>query len=87
MNIVDRIFPVLPLFVSELLTSNVNCFLTDDSYEAGEILGVLLERNVVSKIQNYNETVLLSLPNVFIQTAGANYDENDIDIFFPDRQT
>ena len=66
----DRIFQVLPLFVSELLTFNVNHLLNDDSYEAGEILGVLLERNVMSKIQNYDETVISSLYDVFIQTAG-----------------
>ena len=59
----------------------------DDSYEAGEILGVLLERNVISKIQNYDETVLPSLPSVFIQTDDANDDENDTNIFFPERQT
>ena len=70
LNIADRIFPVLPLLVSELLTFNVNCSLNDVSHEAGEILGVLLERNVISKIQNYDETVLPSLANVFIQTAG-----------------
>ena len=28
------------------------------------------ERNVISKIQNYDETILPSLPNVFIQTDG-----------------
>ena len=35
----------------------------------GEILGVLLERNVIPKIQHYVEIVLLSLLDVFIQTA------------------
>ena len=62
LNIADRIFAVLPLLVSELLTFNVNCLLDDDSYEFGEILGVILE-------SSYDETVLPSLPNVFIQTA------------------
>ena len=42
LNIAHRIFPVLPLLVSELLTFNVNRSLNDDSNEAGEILGVLL---------------------------------------------
>ena len=60
----------MPLLVSELLTFNVNCLLNDDPYKAGEILGILLERNVISKIQNYDDTVLPSLPDVFIQTAG-----------------
>ena len=66
----DRIFAVMPLLVTELLTFNVICSLNNDSYEVIEILGVLLERNVTSKIQNYDETVLPSLLNVFIQTAG-----------------
>ena len=70
LNIADRIFPVLPLLVSELLTFNVNCLLNDDSREAGEIIGVVLERKVTPKIQHYDETVLSSLPNFFIQTAG-----------------
>ena len=38
LKIADRIFLVLPLLVSELLTFNVNCSLNDDSCEAGEIL-------------------------------------------------
>ena len=94
MNIADRIFPVLPLLVSERLTFNVNCLLNDDpdddSYEAREILGVLSEKNVISKIQNYDESVLPSLPNVLsrqLDNDDANDDENDIDIFFQDRQT
>ena len=45
--------------------------LLNDVTEVGEILGVLLERNVqIPKIQNYAETVFPSLLNVFIQTAG-----------------
>ena len=93
LNIADRIFPVLPLLVSEVLTFNVNCLLKDDPdddfYEDREILGILLEKNVISKIQNYDETVLPSLPNVFsrqLDNDDANDDENDTDIF-PDRQT
>ena len=42
----------------------------DDSDEVGEILGVLLEKNVIPKILNYVETVIPSLPAVFIQTGG-----------------
>ena len=37
------------------------------------------ERNVISKIQNYDETVLPSLPN--FDNDDPNDDENDIDIF------
>ena len=37
------------------------------------------ERNVISKIQNYDETVLPSLPN--FDNNDANDDENDTDIF------
>ena len=48
----------------------MNRLLNDDSYEAGEILSVLLERNVIPKIQNNVETVFLSLLDVFIQIAG-----------------
>ena len=69
-NTVDRIFPVLPLLISELFTFNINRLLNDDAYEAEEILGVVLERNVIPKVQNNVETVLLSLPDVFIQTSG-----------------
>ena len=69
LNTADRIFPLLRLLVSELLTFNVNRLLNNGSYEAREILGVLLERNVIPKIQNNVEIVLLSLPDVFIQAA------------------
>ena len=78
MNIVDRIFPVLPLLVSELLTFNVSCLLNDYSYKAGEIIGVVLEGNVISKIQNYLHLTFLSRQ---LDNDDANDDENDIDIF------
>ena len=73
----------MPLLVSELLTFNVNCLLNDDSYETGEILRVVLERNVISKIQNYDDTVLSSLPYAFsrqLDNDDGNDDQNDTDI-------
>ena len=85
LNIAERIFAVQPLLVSELLTFNVNCLLNNDSYKVGEILGVLLKRNVISKIQNYDETVLpsiyLTLLSRQLDNDDANDDENGIDIF------
>ena len=70
LSMAHSIFSVLPPFVSELLTFNADSLLNDDSDdEVGEILGVLLEKNVIPKIQNYVETVVPSLPDVFTQTA------------------
>ena len=63
LNIARRIFPVLPLLDSELLSFNVNRLLNDDSYEAGEILGILLERNVIPEIQNNVENVIPEIQN------------------------
>ena len=80
----DRIFRVLPLLVSKLLTFNVNCSLNDDSCEDGEILWVLLERNVLSKIQNYKKPyfhLYLTVLSKQQDNDDANDDENDIDIF------
>ena len=84
MNIADRIFPVLPLLVSELSTFNVNYLLNDDSYRAGEILGVLLERNLYLKFKLMMKPyfhLYLMFSYRQLDNDDANYDENDIDIF------
>ena len=83
----DRIFTVLPLLVLELLTFNVYyCLLNDDSYEVGEILGVRLERNVISKIQNYGMMkpyfhIYLCFLSRQLDNDDTNGNENDTDIF------
>ena len=68
LDIADGMFPVFPLLVWKVLIFNINRLLNDDSHEAGEILGVLLEEMLYLKFKNV-ETVLLSLPHDFIPTA------------------
>ena len=61
-NTADRILFLLTFTVNRLL---------NDVTEVGEILGVVLERNVqIPKIQNYAEIIFPSLLDVFIQTTG-----------------
>ena len=74
----DRIFAVLPLLVSELLTVNVNCLLNDDSYEVGEILAVLLKLKIMMKPYFHLYLTFLSRQ---LDNDDANDDENDIYIF------
>ena len=84
LNIADRIFPFLPLLVSELLTFHVNCLLNDDSYEAGEILGVLLKEMLYLKFKIMMKPyfyLYLKFLSRQLDTDDANDNENDIDIF------
>ena len=55
-----------------------------DSYEVGEILVVLLKRNVISEVQNSDETVLqfyVKFLSRQLDNDNVNNDENDNDIF------